>query len=157
MKKSAVLLTVIGTLILSANFAFADQVSTEESMDSFKEDVKVLTLEDIEEKSGNYELIINQSTQQYKYLYDWGNTLRYLGACKLSADAYTKTSQVSETISTSIYLQQYDESSKIFIIEYVVALIFISETSLSLPILTDCVNSKPCHIWASSNFPLFDI
>jgi len=115
MKKSAVLLTVVGTLLLSANFAFADQENIEASMNCYNEDVKVISLEYIKEKSGNYELIINQSTQQYKYLYDWGNTLRYLGSGRLNAEAYTKTAQIVDNINTSVYLQQYDESNRIWV------------------------------------------
>lgn len=110
MKKSVALLTVIGTLLFSANVAFADQVNIEPSMNDFNEDVKIISIEDLKLNKAHYELIINQSTQQYKYLRDWGNTFRYLGDGKLSAVGYTEAKQNVDTISTTVYLQQYDES-----------------------------------------------
>lgn len=115
MKKSVVLLTVVGTLLLSANFVFADQGNIASSSHGHNEEVKIISLEGIKQKAENYSLIINQSTQQYNYLGDWGTTFRYLGSGKLSVMGYTETKQNVDTISTTVYLQQYDESRKAWI------------------------------------------
>ncbi|WP_041721250.1 hypothetical protein [Alkaliphilus metalliredigens] len=113
MKKTVFFFIVVVTLLLSVSFVSASQKNYEPGFND--EDVKVISLDDIKRGTVAHELIINQSSQQHNYLNDYGATLRYLGSGRLDGLGYTRTGQNVDTINTIMYLQQYDESRRLWV------------------------------------------